>query len=468
MDHIYKVYTVAGHSFSLGFPPCGADLDKVLAPYVPFEGGRGHSRADFPGGEDPIFHIEFRLSDGDTAKYGRFVKRFNPEPPYVHVFESNEAHVLGFSISEDKPDLMVLVQKDLKSAVVEMDSLDSDEDVYFAVSNATMLLYALSTHDKDTLLIHASSVIYQGNCYAFIAPSGTGKSTHSRMWLENIDGTRLLNDDNPVVRLMDGRPVIFGSPWSGKTPCYRNEQYPLKAIVHIHQAPENKITPLKGIQAYASFQPSCSCMKWNRAIADGVNRSIERLLGCCSFYRLDCLPNADAATICCTEVSGQSPARKKVKCVPNAVLMEQVRELIQEGKSVTMTVKGQSMLPFIHGDRDSVLLESCHEPKVGDILLCEIAKGQFVLHRVTAITPRTPDEETEIILMGDGNLAGKEHCRRKNIVAKAVQVIRPDGRRIDCCSRASIRRARIWKGLLPIRRYLLAIYRRLPAAWKND
>ena len=60
--------------------------------------------------------------------------------------------------------------------------------------------------------------------------SGTGKSTHSRLWLENVPGATLLNDDNPIVRLTLVGAIVYGSPWSGKTPCYKNESAPLAGV----------------------------------------------------------------------------------------------------------------------------------------------------------------------------------------------------------------------------------------------
>lgn len=91
-------------------------------------------------------------------------------------------------------------------------------------------LFALSTDDKGTVLFHAAVVSHEGRGYMFLGPSGTGKSTHASLWLKYIDGTELVNDDNPVVRITDdGQATVFGSPWSGKTPCYRHVSYPWAA-----------------------------------------------------------------------------------------------------------------------------------------------------------------------------------------------------------------------------------------------
>ena len=88
----------------------------------------------------------------------------------------------------------------------------------FGLNNALMLIFAFAGSRHDTLLIHASLVRQNGYGYAFIAKSGTGKSTHVSLWLRHLPGCDLMNDDNPIVRIIDGEAYIFGGPWNGKTP----------------------------------------------------------------------------------------------------------------------------------------------------------------------------------------------------------------------------------------------------------
>ena len=132
-----------------------------------------------------------------------------------------------------------------------------------ALDNALMILFALSTADKGVALFHSSTVSFGDKAYMFLGVSGTGKSTHTGNWLKYIPGTDLMNDDNPVVRFIDGQAIVFGSPWSGKTPCYRNVEAPIGAFVQLKQAPENKIRRQSVIEAFASLLPSCSVMKWD-------------------------------------------------------------------------------------------------------------------------------------------------------------------------------------------------------------
>lgn len=176
----------------------------------------------------------------------------------------------------------------------------------FALNNALMVLYALATAGLGTALFHAASVSYKGRGYLFLGKSGTGKSTHARLWLKYIEGTELFNDDNPVVRLFekDGRKfaVAYGSPWSGKTPCYKNVKFELGGFVLLSQAPFNKITPLKGVSAYAAIVPSISGMRWDKDIADGLHQTQNGLASNVLVWYLECLPDEDAAKLCCRSV----------------------------------------------------------------------------------------------------------------------------------------------------------------------
>ena len=175
----------------------------------------------------------------------------------------------------------------------------------FALDNAMMMLFALSTATLGTLEIHSSVTLWNGKGYAFLGKSGTGKSTHSRLWKENIPGCELLNDDNPIIRIIDGQARIYGSPWSGKTPCYKNLSAPLGAVVRISQSPENKIHRLSVIEAYASMFSSCSAFREIKDTADGLHATLAELVSKVPMYLLDCRPDAEAAHLCHSTVTGQ-------------------------------------------------------------------------------------------------------------------------------------------------------------------
>ncbi len=169
----------------------------------------------------------------------------------------------------------------------------------FSVNSVLMLLYAFSTAHKDTLLIHASVTMNNGRGYLFLGKSGTGKSTHSQLWIDNIEGCELLNDDNPALRVLDdGEVRVYGSPWSGKTHCYRNIDVPVGAIVDLHQAKKNVIRRLSIAEAYASIFVSFSGYRFMKDMANGLHATNEKIVMTVPCFSLDCLPNAEAAWVC--------------------------------------------------------------------------------------------------------------------------------------------------------------------------
>lgn len=139
----------------------------------------------------------------------------------------------------------------------------------------------------------------------FLGESGTGKSTHTRLWRQHIPGAELLNDDSPVVRMTDGTPTVYGTPWSGKTPCYRNEHYPIRAIVRLSQAPHNRIRRLPTVMAIGALLPSCPpAFAYDAALQDHVCATLSDILARVPVYHLECLPDEAAARLSFTTVFG--------------------------------------------------------------------------------------------------------------------------------------------------------------------
>ncbi|MBR0297235.1 MAG: hypothetical protein IJQ95_07610 [Paludibacteraceae bacterium] len=180
------------------------------------------------------------------------------------------------------------------------------EVVSFAINNATMLLFAFTALHYRTLELHASVVVRGENGFLFLGKSGTGKSTHSRMWLEAFEDAWLLNDDNPVVRIEDDGVWVYGSPWSGKTPCYKNERRRVGAFVQLRQAPENSIEQARPSKAYINIYGSCSGLKFMESVRDELYEVVAEIVGKVQVWELDCLPNHDAAYLCCESVSIKS------------------------------------------------------------------------------------------------------------------------------------------------------------------
>ncbi len=135
------------------------------------------------------------------------------------------------------------------------------------------------------------------------------------------------------------------------------------------------------------------------------------------------------------------------------IIGEAIR-LVNDGVTVTFPVNGFSMLPFIIGGKESVLLSLPKDIRKGVVALAWVDGSHYVVHRVINVSG------DRVVLMGDGNLRGVEHCLMSDIKAVATHVVGADGRRRSLQSRWSLYAASVWYVLRPVRRWILAIYRR--------
>lgn len=165
--------------------------------------------------------------------------------------------------------------------------------------------YGIMTAREDTVAVHSSCIVYREKAVLFLGESGTGKSTHTHLWRENIPGCELLNDDSPVVRCEQGQIRVYGSPWSGKTPCYKAASYPLAGCVRLSQAPRNSICRLDTLQAYAALHPSFPPeFAYDECLYDGVSALLSTMLRSVPVYHLECLPDRAAAKLACHTLYG--------------------------------------------------------------------------------------------------------------------------------------------------------------------
>ncbi|MGP1552818.1 MAG: S24/S26 family peptidase [Prevotella intermedia] len=139
----------------------------------------------------------------------------------------------------------------------------------------------------------------------------------------------------------------------------------------------------------------------------------------------------------------------------NAIFLPEIVKMLNEGHTVTLTLRGNSMRPFLEDCRDKALFVKPSTIAVGDPVLAEIAPKHFVLHRIVAINGEA------VTLLGDGNLL-TEHCQKKDIVGAVIGFYRKGRNTLDRTNGWKWRSySYVWTGLRPIRRYLLGIYRRI-------
>jgi len=238
---------------------------------------------------------------GEPTGYAHFfTDNAETDMPRIEVYRKDEGWLFRIAQVADAPLCCeIRVSKDFRQATL---ALLRDLNMYavrFAIDNAAMLLFAFATAHCGVLEMHASVVVHEGKARLFLGHSGTGKSTHARQWLAEYHTAYLLNDDNPVLLVdADKRVWVYGTPWSGKTPCYRNERVPVAAIVQLRQAPENSIRELTPSQAYAYMLSSCSGLKVVHEAMDGLHATISQIVLGVPMKVLECLPDKASAQLC--------------------------------------------------------------------------------------------------------------------------------------------------------------------------
>ena len=277
-----KKYEVAGHLFGVRIFD-GLKLD--MSQYEPFATSEG----------TPLFTLDVHCGTEDTLGL-----EFDPESHQDSLGQLIESGTLpdGRRVVrmgwEGTASLMVS-DPDYSAATLYLDRRYRNVTLEYSL----MLLYAFRTAPLGTLSFHGSMVVNGDMAYIFLGVSGTGKSTHSRLWLENIPDTWRLNDDPPEDRVADdGSVTAYGSPWSGKTRCYIKDSRPLGALVQLSQAKMNRIRRLSPVEAYVDIINSVAGKRWERRMADGIHSAIEAIVASVGCWHLECLPDGDAARLC--------------------------------------------------------------------------------------------------------------------------------------------------------------------------
>lgn len=172
-------------------------------------------------------------------------------------------------------------------------------DIYtqsYGLNNAIMIAFAFSGARERLILMHSSVTMNAGKGYLFLGVSGTGKSTHSDLWVNHIPGSEILNDDNPAVRLMDDGTVrVYGTPWSGKRNYYKQLSVPIGAFVRLEQSPENEIQRKSNLEGFAIILSSTSTMIWDKESYMQICETISEIAMRTPMFHLKNRPEPEAA-----------------------------------------------------------------------------------------------------------------------------------------------------------------------------
>ena len=289
-----KIYTVADFIFEVSLNG-DRDPDMYLRSFAPFKSI-----------ECPEGRKLFELLEDETlpvSSDAEFLEEDRNDMGHTRLYRTSEGYRVELRYADDARPHIVETDKDFAHAR----ALIRWDDRYVATALTSMLriIFAQAILPYDAVSVHASTVLNGGMAFLFMGKSGTGKSTHSTLWLRHIEGTELLNDDNPIVRIADGKAVVYGSPWSGKTPCYKNVFAEVAGFLQLKQAPYNRIERMSIVDGFAALLPSCSVMKWDRRDYVGVCDTVSKMLEQIPVFFLENLPNEEACRLSYSMLSGE-------------------------------------------------------------------------------------------------------------------------------------------------------------------
>ena len=220
------------------------------------------------------------------------------------LFESTPQYLKPY-ITEDIPEFSITVTRE----DIAFEQADLLEEAYrdgfkprvftdpFLERAAIQRAFAEFLFDYDILLFHGSAVAVDEKGYLFTAHSGTGKSTHTRFWMQTF-GSRgyMVNDDKPFVELKDEGIWLHGSPWSGKHGLDSNVCVPLQGLCILERGQENQIASLTPEAALPmlrkqAYQPLCK----EKEVA--FQQLVDHLSATASLWKMTCTKNPLAAQV---------------------------------------------------------------------------------------------------------------------------------------------------------------------------
>ena len=200
----------------------------------------------------------------------------------------------------EKAEPQIIINTDQQREQYGSKDLDEDDCEYIA-TGGWFYRYLVA---YSGIVLHSSAVVVDGRAYLFSAPSGTGKSTHTQLWLDTFgDRAFMLNDDKPALRLEDGAWYAYGTPWSGKYDINKNERVPLAGICFLKRGEINEIKPFGGSAAVFSLLEQ-TLRPVNPDNRVKIINLIEKLVNDVPIWQLSCNMEKEAAMVSYRAMSG--------------------------------------------------------------------------------------------------------------------------------------------------------------------
>lgn len=200
-----------------------------------------------------------------------------------------------YAVNNDLPaDIVIRVpEKVFKDFSAENPNLTPEECEYLIVGAA----FYHRLVDHGGIMLHSSAVAYKGEAYLFSADSGTGKSTHTSLWLKEFgDDAVIINDDKPALRITDEGIMCCGTPFSGKHDISENHLYPVKGIAFIERAETNSISPISPFTSLPLIMQQ-TVRSFTEVRADKFLSLLSDILTKVPVYSLKCNMDPEAAHV---------------------------------------------------------------------------------------------------------------------------------------------------------------------------
>ena len=230
----------------------------------------------------------------------KVVDQFSNDAGDVTLRDAGDRYLL--EVTFGGPVSWMLCTKDFSESLME---INDEASKSLLITSMVRMAFSQRILFFEGFSIHSSVVVKDGKGYLFLGKSGTGKSTHTRLWMQTFKDAWLLNDDNPMLRFVDGVLTVYGSPWSGKTPCYRNSSVPVGGIVRLSQAKTNLWNYVSGAIAWVTIFPSCSLISRDEVLYLQSQNTLNRVVSEVKVGQLACLPDKDAVVLCFNKLTNE-------------------------------------------------------------------------------------------------------------------------------------------------------------------
>lgn len=241
-------------------------------------------------------HIDEPAGDLIVDDYVRWLRKTDSNEGF-HIYRKDESN----------NNVLAVMDTDRSWSRIKITCLEIKIDPHIAIKpewadwcefySFLLLGVAFRNHllSRNGITIHSSSIAWNSKGVLFTAPSGTGKSTHVRLWEQYLGGeVRVVNDDTPAIRFEEGIPMLCGTPWSGSSDKFLNIMIPLNTIVVLEQAPENTIKKLSPVEALPRIMPRVFLPYFDEGLMEKAYDLIGRLIQSVPVYLLKCRPDKEA------------------------------------------------------------------------------------------------------------------------------------------------------------------------------